>query len=230
MKAWNCQLIEAPQSGEERSFVGGTPRLPAGTEAPVCTLCGKKMTFFFQVAFPQGHPWAGTSLALFYCLDCFGHAYCIPELPAGPLKGARVSESFLESYQRNFRVLVFDTGEGVPWQGSPQRIPFHRLDMEAASRCFREAVFTLGGKPIWIMRKDETPACCGEDRPLVLLFQIKEDYKFPRLEGAAPQASPFAPGGLSPFPWYDLFARDRIYFWGTADSGEKKVYISVQSN
>ena len=61
-----------------------------------------------------------------------------------------------------------------------------------------------------------------------LLFQIKEGFQFPKCENAPPQASGFYPDKRSPFPWYDLFARNRIYFWGTDARKDAKVYISVQ--
>lgn len=229
MNAWNCILINAAQEPADHSFLGGVPRLPLGTEVPVCSLCGREMSFLFQIAFPEGHIWSGRTLALFFCLDCFGHEYCIPEMPKGPLRQAHLPEGFLDGYQRNFRILVFDTAEGVSAGHSQSRVAFQRLEMTLHSRNDKDAPFTLGGRPIWVMHQDETPSDYA-GRPLKLLFQIKEYFRFPKREDALPQADAFAPSGLSPFPWYNVFARDQIYFWGTADGGEPKVYISVQSS
>ena len=47
-------------------------------------------------------------------------------------------------------------------------------------------------------------------------------------EKPPPQADEFSKTKLSPYPWYDLFARNRIYFWGTNPKKDPKVYISVQ--
>ncbi len=229
MSAWNGQLQETTQTPEMDSFVGGTPKLPAGTKPPVCSLCGKEESFLFQVAFPAGHPWAGRSLALFFCLDCFGHKYCIPEMPPHTtLAGAEIPEGFLDRYQRNFRVLVFDTADGVPMEGFQRRAAFREI-VWTKERQSASADFLAGGKPVWIMGQDETPGLYAGEHPFQLLLQLREDFRFPREEGAPAQYSPFAPGNLSPFPWYDLFARDRIYFWGTEAGGEPKVYISVQA-
>lgn len=227
MRAWNVNILKVSQEVSDNSFLGGTPKLPPGTELPVCSLCGHELSFLFQIAFPEGHIWSGKTLALFFCLDCFGHEYCIPELPKGPLKQAHLPEGFLDQYQRNFRVLVFDTVEGEPFDGCCPRVPFQRLEWVPSSRNDKDVPFTLGGRPVWVMHQDERPSDYA-GRPLALLFQIAEGFRFPKLEDAPPQANAFSPTGKSPFPWYDLFARDQIYFWGTADRGEPKVYISVQ--
>lgn len=229
MSAWNGQLLEVPQTPEADSFIGGVPNLPAGTRPPVCSLCGGEMSFLLQAALPPGHPWAGRSLALFFCLDCFGHQYCIPELPPHTtLAGADIPEGFLDRYQRNFRVLVFDTDQGVPARGFQRRVAFRELRW-TKGRQSAKADFLAGGRPVWIMGQDETPGLYAGEHPFCLLLQLREDFRFPREEGARAQYSPFTPDHLSPFPWYDLFARDRLYFWGTEANGEPKVYISVQA-
>ena len=70
MKSWRAALQNgAVQTGEENSFIGGKPKLPPGTEIPKCTLCGRELTFFFQIAFPENYPWAGKSMAVFDCTD-----------------------------------------------------------------------------------------------------------------------------------------------------------------
>lgn len=228
-KAWNCELLEKNQLATDSSFIGGIPKLPTGTSIPICTLCGHEMTFMFQIAFPEGHIWEGKTFALFFCLDCFGDEYCIPEMPQGSsLYQVEIPEGFLDTYQRNFRFFVFDTKDGEPLQNYKGRIPFQQIEITPDRRNSRDAIFTLGGRPIWIMGQDETPGKYAGTEKLEFLFQIKEDFKFPKLENAPPQADPFSPNNLSIFPWYDLFARNRIYFWGTSSQDNPKVYISVQ--
>lgn len=228
---WNCTLETTEQSIAHDSFVGGIPKLPVGTSIHTCSLCGHEMSFMFQVAFPEGHFWAGKTLALFFCLDCFGHEFCIPEMPQGEsLYQVEIPEGFLDSYQRNFKVLVFDTKDGVLCSDYHERVAFRNLNFIPEEKNSRDAEFTIGGRPIWIMGQRETPGNYASNQKLKLLFQIREDFKFPKLEEAPPQADEFSKTKLSPYPWYDLFARNRIYFWGTNPKKDPKVYISVQKD
>lgn len=227
---WNCTLESIEQNASHDSFIGGIPKLPVGTSIPTCSLCGHEMSFIFQIAFPEGHFWAGKTLALFFCLDCFGHEFCIPEMPQGDsLDHVEIPEGFLDSYQRNFKIMVFDTKDGVPCSDYHERVAFRKINSIAAEKNSREAEFTVGGRPIWLMGR-ETPGNYASNQKLKLLFQIREDFKFPKLEEAAPQADEFSKTKLSPYPWYDLFARNRIYFWGTNPKKDPKVYISVQTD
>lgn len=225
---WNCTLENLEQNATHDSFIGGIPKLPLSTTNPVCSLCGHEMSFMFQIAFPDDHFWAGKTLALFFCLDCFGDEFCIPEMPQGDsLYHVEIPEGFLDSYQRNFKVLVFDTKDGVPCNDYCERVAFRKIDFIAEEKNSEEAEFTVGGRPIWLMGR-ETPGNYASNQKLKLLFQIREDFKFPKFEEAAPQADEFSKTKLSPYPWYDLFARNRIYFWGTNPKKDPKVYISVQ--
>ena len=227
---WNCTLETIEQNPMHDSFIGGIPKLPLGTANPVCSLCGHEMSFMFQIAFPEGHFWAGKTLALFFCLDCPGGEFCIPEMPQGEsLYHVEIPEGFLDSYQRNFKVLVFDTKDGMPCSDYSERVAFRKINLVSEEKNSKEAEFTVGGRPIWLMGR-ETPGNYASNQKLKLLFQIREDFKFPKLEEAAPQADEFSKTKLSAYPWYDLFVRNRIYFWGTDPKKDPKVYISVQTD
>ncbi len=65
-QGWHSILRPGVQ-GYNTSFIGGKPCLPSSVSLPVCKICGEPLTFFFQVAFPEGHIWAGKSLAFFFC-------------------------------------------------------------------------------------------------------------------------------------------------------------------
>ena len=226
---WTGIIENIEQCSAHDSFIGGIPKLPAGTTVPVCTLCSHEMTFMFQIAFPEGHFWTGKTLALFYCLDCFGHQFCIPERPPGSsLLGVEIPEGFLDHYQRNFKTIIFNTADGVELNSYHERVAFRNIKFVSEEKNRRDAEFTLGGRPIWIMRKNETPGTYASTRKLKLLFQIKEGFRFPKRDDARPQANDFMPNKLSPFAWYDLFVGNRIYFWGTLDKDTPAVYISVQ--
>ena len=86
----------------------------------------------------------------------------------------------------------------------------------------------IEGRPVWIMGQAERPASVAGDKKPVLLLQVREDFKFPILPDAPREANPFSHTKVSPFLWYSLFARDRIYFWGGQGQEGEKVYISVQ--
>ena len=115
MLTWNLQAVgDGVQTPEEDTFWGGKPKLPPAMSVPICGLCGQEMTFFLQAAFPQGHPWQGKSLALFYCTDTWHDQFCLPEAPdVRNLNNADIPSSFLRQYERTFRTLVFDTDQGV---------------------------------------------------------------------------------------------------------------------
>lgn len=226
MKSWRAEL----QSGEEDSFIGGKPKLPIGMEIPRCTLCGGELTFFFQTAFPAGHPWAGRSMAVFACTDTWHGDFCIPERPKGAVRhNIDITADFLSQYQRNFRILLFDTEQGVVLETYQERIRYQPMVIAAEDRTDRSWDFVLGGKPVWIMGKPEKPASiAGVERP-VLLMQVRETLRFPICSDAPRAADPFAPSGRSLFSWYDLFIGNRIYFWGTMNGGRAWIYVAVQS-
>jgi len=99
---------ESEQGPNDQSYIGGKPTLPEDWEIPLCKLCGREQTFFFQVAFPEGYEWAGSSLAVFACTSCASEDYAIPEL-LDVLQEAVIPDGFLETYQTNFRFFVFGT-------------------------------------------------------------------------------------------------------------------------
>ena len=231
MKSWRAVLQSgAVQTGEENSFTGGKPKLPPGMEIPKCTLCGRELTFFFQIAFPEGHPWAGKSMAVFDCTDTWHGDFCIPELPKGPsLNKIDITADFLSQHQRTFRVLTFDTEAGAVVEGYQDRILFQPLDITPEGKTDRSWDFVLGGRPVWIMGKPEKPASIAGVKKPLLLTQVRENFRFPIHPDAPKAADPFTPSGRSPFPWYSLFTGNRVYFWGAADGGREWIYVSVQS-
>ena len=228
MKSWKLAVIgDCVQTKEFDSFIGGKPKLPLDVDIPKCELCGKELTFMFQVAFPQGHAWAGKSMAVFYCVESWHGDYCIPELPQ-QIAEADISEEFLSNYERNFRVFVFDTSLGKMVDTYQEKVAFRAFQAIPEKQTKQEWDFVSGGRPIWVMGKSEKPhTIAGIEKP-VLLLQVKEDCRFQILPTAPKEADPFAPNGLSIFPWYYLFAANRIYFWGAEKDNKEWVYISVQ--
>lgn len=202
MKSWKLEpLSDRRQTEEEDTFIGGKPKLPPDVFLPSCRLCGKELAFFFQLAFPQGHKWEGKSMAVFYCVEEWHDQYCIPELPDGPsLNKVDVTADFLNQYQRNFRVLVFDTAKAVLVEGYQEKVAFRSMAITQEDKTDRGWDMVIGGRPVWIMGQAERPASVAGDKKPVLLLQVREDFKFPILPDAPREAAPFFP------PRYRLFS------------------------
>ena len=216
----------ATQRGNEQCFVGGAPRLPEGVAWPTCALCRAPLTFFFQLAFPNDHAWAGRSLALFSCTSCAEDDHLIPEMLQSKLAGADIPAGFLDRYQTNFRILVFDTERaGVPNLTSEPVLAFRpiMLAKAAGSKATR-----LGGAPLWLL-EDESPARYGAEHPMDFLFQLSEGLTFEMANGARPQIE-IGLSGLpqpSPEPFYRLFISNRIFAFGARDASNS-VYVITQ--
>lgn len=214
----------ARQRGDELSFIGGAPRTPAALAWPSCTVCGASQTFFLQVAMPADHAFAGKSIAVFACASCSDDEHLIPEMLTEALKGADVSAAFLRDYQKNFRIVVFDTAaSGAPNPAIEPRLQFRPITLAkgAGSRATR-----LGGAPLWLL-DDEAPGSCA-GAPIDFLFQLADGLTFKRAPGAPPQMELSLRGTPepSPDPFYRLFLSNRIFFFGAR--GSDLVYVLTQ--
>lgn len=215
------------QREDDLSFVGGRPRIPESENIPSCALCGAELTFFFQVAFPQDHPWAQRSMALFACTSCAHEEHFIPQMLDGSLNGVDIPENFLTSYQKNFRILVFNTQDGMMRKDYEQKIAFKRWELIASQAQSRAN--KIGGQPNWVL-EDETPGTYRQKIPMVFLMQIVEGFTFDILPEAPPQMTLGLSGQPEPAdnPYYELFLSNNIYFFGTDDKTEPLVYILTQ--
>lgn len=233
----SCYLLEVDpstttQTDEHTSFIGGKPCFPAGTVLPRCRLCETPLTFFFQVAFPESHFWNGLSLAVFAGVDCAHMDYVIPPMLEGPLRGIDIPQGFLEDYQVNFRLLVFETAQAHPIQDYQERIRFAawRLIPGDAKKA---RVNKIGGEPDWVL-EDEAPAAYGGKMAMRFLMQTVEGFDYEILEGAPAQKHIFDLSdkipGYRPSPIYDLFAANALYFFGTEKRDQPSVYIIPQSD
>ena len=228
MHSWQCKINQgAPQNNSYDSFIGGKPKIPASMEIPCCTLCKERLTFMFQIAFPKGHFWYGKSLALFFCKSHYHQGYPIPEMPnVEDLFGANISEEFLKTYERNFRILIFESELGCIRNDYEEKVTFSPLEICKVDQMDPSADIMLGGTPIWIMDIDETPGKIASSEEIGLLFQIREDFTFDKLPDAPPEETIL--GTKRTENIYTLFAADRVYFWGTIGQIPPAVYVSVQ--
>jgi hypothetical protein len=230
-ECFHVRLIsdQTPQLPGAESFIGGKPRLPLGQGIPVCKLCGKEQTFFFQVAFPAHHAWAGHSLAVFACTECAHENALIPEMLAGPLRGKDIPEGFLDVYQANFRFIVFQTISGALRDTYNERIKFKRIDLIRTDDPNIQGA-KLGGNPTWLL-EDETPLSYAGNIPMFFLLQVPQGFQFETVEEAPPQVELGLDGApqLSPLGYYQLFIGNAAFLFGTKDQHRHLVYAITQT-
>lgn len=214
------------QTTSHQSFIGGTPRLPAGTSSPKCGLCRAELTFFLQLAFPESHPWHGHSLAVFACTAKGDDEHLIPDmLDADELKGAAAPRGFLEKYQQAFRLFVFETARGEAMPGYRPRVAFAPLELLSTKE---GAIGLVNGKPKW-ENGDETPSKVAGSAA-VFLLELFKDTKFPTVKGAPPQMEEINRGKPKRAIFanlYSLFVSNFIYFFG-ASKPSSAVYVLTQ--
>ncbi|MBO0995891.1 hypothetical protein [Bacillus sp. SD088] len=218
---------ESQQKESDHSFIGGQPRLPEDRPIPHCQLCGAEQTLFFQVAFPEGHLWEGLTMAVFHCTSCAHEGERIPEILPVPLKGANIPKGFLESYQRNFKIEIFATKEGVIRRDYQENIQFKRWILEAVNG--DPEANKVGGKPNWLL-EDEAPATYDGKVPMFFLMQLMEDFQFELVEDAPPQMQIGLRGDPEPSQerYYELFLANQLYFFGTEEKSDPLVYVLTQ--
>ena len=202
--------------------------MPADLELPICGLCGAGQTFFFQVTFPPDHFWADLTMAVFACTSCAQRGHFIPEMLQGELRGFDIPATFLDAYQRNFRTLVFESCNGVVRNDYVEEVRFRPWKLVRVPDLRTEGT-KVGGEPVWLL-EDETPGTYGGAEPMGFLMQLQEEYEFDRLPGAPPQATLDLRGRVKDAtePFYSLFLGNRLYFFGTRNRQEPRVYMLTQ--
>lgn len=215
------------QTGVFRSFVGGRPALPPDVALPACDLCGARQTFFFQVAFPAGHSWAGRSVALFACTRCADDAHVIPPMLDGPLAGADIPNGFLDAAQVNYRTVVFPTADGRVREEYTPAVAFRTITLRSAPPDV--PANKVGGDPTWLL-EDEAPASYAGRAGMTFLLQLLPDTHFDIEPGAPPQAVIGLNGQptVTGKPYYELFVGNAVYLFGTARPADPRVYVLTQ--
>lgn len=236
--SWHSILEKIKQNGST-SFIGGKPCIPPSNSLPVCKICGEPLTFFFQIAFPEEHIWAGKSLAFFYCSSAYQKHSAKEQFP--PAIHASEKDNFLipagdlapERYQTLFRAIIFNTSDGVLREDYQEKVEYQEIHWKASKKKDKHIPIILGGKPIWCKYGKETPASYDGKR-MDLILQIAENFNFDKLPNASPEMEKdFMTGEFAPRaePDYTLFYDfNRIYLWGTSDPENPAVYLSVQND
>ena len=202
--------------------------MPKGEDIPRCKLCGAEESFFFQVAIPDGGVWGGLSLAVFACTSCVDKNQLIPEMLPGPLNDVDISDGFLESYQINFRFLIFETISGKLSEKYLERIAFKPFLLQKVNDPNVDED-KIGGNPNWLLG-DESPKSYGGKTLMFFLLQLQLDFQFEINENAPRQVElslDRSPQPL-PFSFYQLFNGNKIFLFGTTDRTRPFVYAITQ--
>lgn len=195
---------------DQRSFIGGRPRLPATIEVPRCKLCGADQTFFFQIEFFVSGNTVSQTLAVFACTSCADEKHLIPELAAkkASLKEAEITEEFLRNYQANFSLIIFATEDAVLRSDYDVRILFKAL--KGLPNSIGREFAKLGGAPDWVL-DDEAP----KESEFEFLLQVHEGYEFETVDGTSHQIviDLWQKPTERKEPYYDLFLQNELYFF-----------------
>ncbi|GIN58212.1 hypothetical protein [Lederbergia ruris] len=230
MSGYALKLDDSEQIQKENdlSFIGGQPRIPEDLDIPHCQLCGAEQTFFFQIAFPEGHSWQGFSMAVFQCTSCADEEEQIPEMLQVPLKGADIPKDFLKNYQRHFKLEVFRTKDAIkPREDYEEKILFRRWLLEPTTK--NDEMNKVGGQPTWLL-EDEAPATYNGEAPMTFLMQLSEGFQFDLVKDAPAQIRIGLRGNPEPSPnrYYELFLANQLYFFGTMEMTDPLVYVLTQ--
>lgn len=212
-------------------FLGGKPLLPPATEVPLCKDCGSRQTFFFHFKLASLESLSSKAISIFACTSCCTPENLIPQMVAGPLKGASISSEYLSRYQTNFRAVVFEASEGVEVPPYEETLLFQAIEQDAEGnlRIGNERIGRLGGAPAWL-QGNETPGLCDGKHAFQFLFQIFSGCKFKTKPTAPRQMKLGLSGHAEPsgHPYYQLFIGDAFYAFGVDVKGECLVYFIPQ--
>jgi hypothetical protein len=211
------------QSFESVSHIGGYPNVPVGIDLPKCQLCDSRMTFFFQLKLPKKHQWQDRIIALFSCTSCSSKNIIIPVSP----NFQKIPDFFLDQYEKNFKIFVIEPAEELMIRKDYTPIlRYEKLNLERPKGKYYSA--KLGGKPNWRISDDFPRDYMGSS--FTFLLQMS-DWEFEKYDNAPKQVE---------HPWftfstgfredgkYSLFSGVPLYFFGTLDLEQPKVYVLNQ--
>ena len=240
-QGWHSILRPGVQ-GSSTSFIGGKPCIPPSVPLPVCKICGEPLTFFFQVAFPERHMWAGKSLAFFFCTSYQKHTsglWAPPEIHPTDMNNFAIPDGELDvvTYQTLFRAIVFDTVDGVLRREYKEQVAYQEISWKASKKKDKSVPIILGGEPIWIGHRNypQRQPASYQGRPIGLILQVAEYFNFEHLPGALPETCKTFRPELPYIPRenndYTLFCEfNRVYLWGPEALSTPVVYINVQND
>ena len=238
-QGWNSILTKIEQDNSN-SFIGGKPCIPKDEFLPICKICGEPLTFFFQVAFPQGHMWEGKSLAFFYC-TCTCHKHDdIQKFPPSIHTGTKNDlfhipdgEIDPEIYQTLFRVIFFDTVDGVLREDYKEKVKYQKIDWKSSKKKNKKAPIIIAGEAIWSKEFGMERPISYEGKDMELVLQVADYFNFEKLDDASPEMeetykknNPFIPRKENNYTFF--FEFNRVYLWGTVEKEHPSFWLNVQ--
>lgn len=200
------------------------PKLPLALELPKCKLCGSDLTFFFQITFPSSSEWGDIMMSLFACTLCVHADHLIPPMLLNMMPHPSIPKNFLDDYQVNFRVFIFHKNSSIVRREYIERVAFKRWDISQLDPKTRGD--KIGGSPNWLLENETPKDYDGQET--IFLLQVLEDRKFEFVPQAPPQQILYSIPGTKPQTFYRLFNGNRLFFFGTIDIVNPKVYIITQ--
>ena len=240
MKQGCDSILTKTEQDNSTSFIGGKPYIPKDELLPICKVCGEPLTFFFQIAFPQGHMWEGKSLALFYC-TCTTHKHddmqtfppSIHTGTANDLFNIPDGEINPETYQTLFRVIFFDTTEGVLREDYKEKVTYQRIDWKSSKKKNKKVPIIVAGEAIWSKEFGMERPASYEGKNMELVLQVADYFNFDKLYDASPEMeatyeknNPFIPRKENSYTFFYEF--NRVYLWGTAEREHPSFWLNVQ--
>lgn len=240
-QGWHSVLTKTVQDNST-SFIGGMPFIPRQEPLPVCRICGEPLTFFFQIAFPEGHMWAGKSLAFFYC-TCGRHKHddkqqFPPAIHTGTkndLFDIPDGEIDPETYQTLFRVVFFHTADGVLREEYKEKVAYQRIDWVSGRKKDRKTPIIIAGDAIWSAQYGKERPALYEGKKMELILQVAEKFNFEKLEDAPPEMentyqkdNPFKPRVENDYTFF--FSFNRVHLWGTVEPEHPSFWLNVQNS
>jgi hypothetical protein len=188
--------------------IGGTPRLPAGTEWPRCALCREELIAFLQIrlpALPEMPFQPGGRLQVFACRqhdDIPGPIYSDYTAFAEASQRRQLPPEYWEMTDGHYllRLLPASVETTVSHREkrlAPQWIAAQRLADESADG------FKLFGEPFWQQDPEVHSCSCGA--PMKLILQLPEHFGFSMAQNAPQQSN------SSYADQYVLFLGNQLY-------------------
>lgn len=229
-ECWTLEMIDSIDLQEDKylSFIGGKPLLPKHMDIPKCKLCDAEQTFFFQVAFPNGHAWSGLTISTFLCTSCADTDHIIPKMLDGPLNNTDIPQKFLDKYQENFGFLVFETNLGEMRLNYSEKVRYRAIYLRPVDDPSTDGN-KLGGVPNWIL-EDESPGSYMAKFNMCFLLQLEVGMQFDVLNHVLPQMEIGLRGNIEPSPnrYYQLFNGNKVFLFGVCDQNCPLVYAITQ--
>jgi hypothetical protein len=208
----NCfELIPTSDGSDPRSFIGGSPPLPVGSEWPRCRLCDDEMVHYFDVELPEeSEPFQpGSRLQVFACQkhdDIAGTIYSDYERFQAAATSPQLPDNYWEINDGHYLIRLLPPGtRTTPAAGVESRIGMQYLLQELQLDSGDEPLelFKLFGIPAWAQEPEEHTCSCGA--PMQMLVQLPASTGFDMVAGAPEQPSSYSP------EHYCLFLGNELY-------------------